>query len=694
MTPQNENLIVVKAEGTRSFLARLTAFEETHINPLFDQIYQHCTMWLQACLPKATTQSRQSQLARLMTMAEEELSQEEEIAANRRLVWSGVALGLSSLGKFLFPPLLLLSIPPLLRITVPLMQDAYEQWWRQHKVGTTVLDSVVIIGMLTTGAIWSAALMEVLFSCNQKIQAKTRSKMKTDLFNMMGEMPRVVWIKKDGVEVSVPIDEIEQKDTVLVHTGEIIPADGLITGGVALIDQHMLTGEAQPAEKGNGDTVYAGTIVLAGSIELQVEKAGAETVIGQVGEILHNTIDHHTALELRGQTIADRSVVPSLLLGALIGATLGPAQATAALGCSIGYQMKYTGPISVLSFLELATKAGALIKDGRALEQLILVDTVVFDKTGTLTEAQPHLAEIYPQPGFTKEQVLCLAASAEAKQSHPISQAIRAAAAQAQMTIPAPDSAAYEIGYGIRVTIQQAEVCIGSARFMQREAIALPANISYLQERCYAAGHTVVYLAVDRRLAGIIELHATIRPEAEQVIHTLKARGLSLYIISGDHELPTRRLAQELGIDHYFAEVLPEHKADLVTALQQEGRTVCFIGDGINDSIALKRADVSISLHGATTIALDTAQIILRDQSLSALMPLFDLADQFQNNMQVNLLASTVPGIINTIGVCLSMWGLSTALLFTWSGLSLGTLNAIAPVLTNRSLFFTDHRKK
>jgi Cu2+-exporting ATPase len=208
------------------------------------------------------------------------------------------------------------------------------------------------------------------------------------------------------------------------------------------------------------------------------------------------------------------------------------------------------------------------------------------------------------------------------------------------------DEAAYQVGYGIQVKLEETVVRVGSARFLQQEGISLPTEVESLQTQCETQGHSLVYVALNDQLGGVLELQPALRPEAKEVINYLKEKGISLYIISGDHEQPTRQLAGELGIEHYFAETLPEQKADLIAELRANGKFVCFVGDGINDAIALKQANVSISLRGASTAATDTAQIILMDGNLNKLKPLFEIAQAFESNMRTNYWLTIVPGVI------------------------------------------------
>ena len=293
---------------------------------------------------------------------------------------------------------------------------------------------------------------------------------------------------------------------------------------------------------------------------------------------------------------------------------------------------------------------------------------MVFDKTGTLTIEQPTVSRITSLGALSEEQVLIHAAAAEYKQTHPIAKAILSAAAERGLEVPTIDDAHYEIGYGVKVRLHahgetSKTIRVGSERFMALEGIKIPADIEAQQAACHAHGYSLVMVAIDDKLSGTIELRPTIRPEASEVVRHLQAEGKTVTIISGDHEMPTRQLAEELGITEYFANTLPENKAELVAQLQQEGKKVCFVGDGINDAIALKKANVSISLRGATTVATDSAQIVLMDEDLAQLTQLFEVAEEFKTNIDRSFLATIVPNMLGIAGTLFLHWGYATAVL-------------------------------
>jgi len=371
------------------------------------------------------------------------------------------------------------------------------------------------------------------------------------------------------------------------------------------------------------------------------------------------------------------------LLGAVSLPVVGPVGSVAIISSSYGYNLRMVSPMITLNYLSIAAQEGLLIKDGRALEKISKVDTVVFDKTGTLTISLPHFEKIHfvNQCTFSENELLTLAAAAEHRQSHPIAIAILSEARKRQLILPKANHTKIELGYGISTHLNRRQVHLGSARFMEMSNIYVSEVMNDLAEEMQERGHSMVYLAIDGMLEGIIELRPAIRPESKEVIQYLQNKGIECIIISGDHTLPTRRLAQELGITTYYSEVMPAEKANLVSLLQRQNRTVCFIGDGINDSIALKRADVSISLNGATTIATDTAQIILMDESLHHIPLLFELGKEFDKTMKRNFYQAVAISSITIGGIFVFNFGIITSILANQISLWLGMGRAISPVL-------------
>jgi Cu2+-exporting ATPase len=643
-------------------------FAQRRLDPLFDQ-------------------TREQQRRELNATRELPAISDAEKEVNRRILISLGALGFALAGELLFAPLLIPAVLGGIYASLSVYGQAYRSLVKKRKIDLSVLGGLNMIGTWLGGFITAGTLGMAIYLLGHKLISKTEDSSRQSLVDVFGKQPRTAWMVVDGIEVEVPFERINAGDTLVVQAGQAIPADGVITHGVATIDQHTLTGEAQPIEKGVGDAVFATTVVLAGSLHVRVEKAGSETTAAQITDILNRTGSYQMAIESKALQLANRSVLPTLIASGAALPIVGYQGAVAITNAAFGFNIKMTGPIAMLNYLNIAAHQGILIKDGRSLELLHTIDTVIFDKTGTLTLDQPEVVQIHPFNGSREPALLAYTAAVEDRQTHPIARAIVNAARAQRLALPPINDASYEVGYGIKARINGNLLRVGSDRFMALEKISLPSEVTALKATAHGRGHSLVMVALDDKLAGAIELEPTIRPEAQAVIADLHRRGKQVYIISGDHEQPTRTLAERLGIDHYFANTLPEEKAGHVARLQAAGRTVCFVGDGINDSIALKKAQVSVSLRGATSVATDTAQVVLMDTTLNQLPALFDLTGQFDANMKTGFAAALIPGFLIIGGVFVAHLGIIGSMVLYNASLIAGLGVAMAPLYQHRATF-------
>lgn len=628
-------------------------------------------------LPQLIEKKENRQLPDKASFEETDIADIEEWI-DRHLTLSSVAMASTLVGIWL-PPFSFISVVALAFLTIPIAKRSYHGLVHQHRLKVDLINLVTLPLLIISGYLPVAAFGYWLYYIGLKVMAKAKKSSQNQLTHIFQEVMSTVWVEKDGAEIEINFEDLQVDDIVIVQGGEVIPVDGTIIKGFASIDQHAMTGEAQPAEKESGESVFAFTLMLMGKIWVKVEKAGNETIASQLQTLLHETTNYAASVELRVEKISDQLAFPSIILAALALPVAGYTSVLVVLDSALIDHFNITGNLNVLSHLSSATQNRLLIKDGRALEHLKSIDTIVFDKTGTLTQEIPHVGNIYANSAFTEEEVLIYAATAEYKQKHPVAKAILQAVEIQELELPNIDDTQYEIGYGIKVILDEHTIRVGSGRFMALENIPVSADIESLQESSNQQGYSLVYVSVDQQLAGVIELHPTLRPEAKDIVRQLKQRDLSLCIISGDQEKPTQALARELGIDHYYSETMPQDKAGIVKKLQQEGKSVCFIGDGINDTIALKQADVSISLNSASSIATDTAQIVLMDDDLEQLPKLFELSESLEKNFKKSLLWDLVPNMINIGGAFFFHLGVYGALGIYSIGLAGGVINGILP---------------
>lgn len=671
--------------GYQGAKATILAFKEERLVPLFSD-------------------PRQAQLKELELPAQNQqrpagglrLTNTKDIKA------AGAALGLATAG-LIYAPLGILSIPIIIYGSYPIVKNSYNLLRKKREINMDTLVTVTMVAGLVFGTgfffngslvpIWLLSMNVFLFTYSRRLLAQIRGDSRGKIIDIFSQQPSSAWLVSNGVEFEISVEKLQVGDVVAVHAGSVIPIDGHIIEGMASIDQRVLTGESQPAEKGPGEMVFALTVVMAGKIYVAVEKAGEETTAAQIGQILNNTLNFKTGMQLWAEALADKSVLPTLAATGLSIPILGPQSAWAILLAHPKYKTTVATYISILTYFNQASHHGLLIKDGQIFELLNEVDTVVFDKTGTLTEEQPHIGQVYTAGGYTEEQILTYAAAAEHRQSHPIAMAILKAAVSRELDIPPIHDAAYKVGYGLTVMLDDKMIRVGSIRFIEQQKMIIPATIREAQAHCHHQGYSLVLVAVDDEVAGAISLEPTVRPEAQTIIHGLRERGIkAMYIISGDHETPTKKLADELGIDQYFAETLPENKADLIEQLQNQGKTVCYVGDGINDAIALKKAAVSVSLRGASTVATDTAQAILMDGSLNKLCNLFDIAQSFDKNMRQTFMMVLAPHLICLGGVLFLHFGVVHAIVLSQFGLAVGVGNALRPKFKRSSSILSENQ--
>ncbi len=604
----------------------------------------------------------------------------EQQRAKRNQKLSVGAMGIAVIGIYV-PVLNLFAAAALIYLSRETFKLIWKDFQRGHYLSVYLLGLVAMFGMIVTNHMVLAAFTGVIGGFFARIINRLEQVSHHQLINVFGDQPEQIWVLANGVETQIPFQELQVGDQVIVRPGEVIPIDGIIGEGEGQVDQHVLTGESQSAEKTPGDEVFAATLLLSGRLLVRVQTTGNATLAARIGDVLNQTESYKEKLTTRGRKIADRFLPVSMGLSAITLSILGPNAALATMWAKPGGIMAPLGSLSVVNYLQILSRHNILVKDGRIFELLRDVDTVVFDKTGTLTLEQPTVSDIQVCGNYSTTDVLRYAAIAEHRQPHPVARAILARAANEQLVLPTPDAAHYNPGYGIQVQCAGDLIQVGSARFLQQAEIMLPETLQNLQADADTQGHTLICVAVNQVLAGVLVLQPTIRPEAHEVISFLQQRDIQLYIISGDHVGPTRSLAEALGIRHYFADVLPENKADYVRQLKEQGHFVCFVGDGINDAIALKTAQVSLSLRGASGAATDTAQVVMMDGTLQKMPELFRLADDFEQTMQKNLAISFIPGIFTIAGIYLLHFGIAVSMALFYLACFAGLGNILWPLI-------------
>lgn len=629
--------------------------------------------------------AQRQQITDISSSAESKQNHNTEKELNQDITIATASLGLAAAGH-IYLPLGLISLVGNIYLTIPSIRVAYTALKNKGVNIDTLSVITMSIGLAMHYYVW-CSIANILYVISKKLLLKIKDDSQKSLVDVFKNRPQTVWVLMDNIEIQQPFEALKTGNVIIVSAGETIPADGYVTKGMASIDQHILTGESQPVEKGIDDEVFASTIVLIGKVYITVLKTGEETTVEKIGELLNQTAHFKTSLQLKAENLTDKTVLPTLVVGIFALPFIGLMGAAALLNAHFGYRMLVIAPIGILNFFQIMSKKGILVKDGRILEFLGEVDTLVFDKTGTLTENQPQVSHIHTVDGYKENEILMIAASAEYKQTHPVALAILKEAKERELVPMNTESLSYAVGYGIKVLFEEKIVRVGSLRFMEIEDIPIPLNLRDTIEQGHKEGNSVISVAIDDTLAGVIELIPSVRPEAKETIKTLKEQSIkSVYIISGDHEQPTRKLANSLGIDGYFAETLPEDKAKIIKKLQASGKKVCYVGDGVNDVIALKQANVSVSLRGASAAATDTAQVILMHEKLDQLCELFKIAQAFEKNMKNSFIAILTPSLIAGFGAFFLHFTIIQTIILKQVGLFAGLSNTMLPLVEDRSI--------
>ncbi len=589
----------------------------------------------------------------------------------------GIAI-IAQIGVIWLIPVSLLSIGYL---SANILKNMFIAIFKEKKIRVDILDTIGFSLCLLFGQIGAAAFMIWVLDLANLLLEKTTRKSRKYLTEIFGEQVRFTWLLVDGQEIQFPVKDLQQDDVIVVSTSEPVPIDGIIIEGEAMIDQQSLTGEATPVEKREGDKVFAMTVLIAGKIKVKVQETGEGTLASKVIQVINEASGHKVKLQSLGEKIADKMVLPTLGLGTLGYAITGPNALLAIVNADYGTGIRVAAPIALLASLGTAAKNGVLIKDNKVFEILKNIDVVLFDKTGTLTHEVPIVSNIIPAyHTYDQKKILLYTATAEQKFSHPIANAILHKAKQQQMVLPSHDESHYYVGLGIEVLIDNDLVKVGSSRYMELEGITIPTIIQNALQKTRQCGNTAILTAINNQIAGMIELQSSVRNEAAQVINYLKHQGIKeIALISGDHEAPTKELSRQLGINRYFAGVLPHEKANYVKMLQAEGKKVMMVGDGINDSAALSYADIGVSLKGASTIAVDVADVIFMDGSLNKFGYLFEISNTLNQNVTRSFYLIAVPNTVCIIGALMGVFGLSSSLVLNNGFNLIAALNGTLP---------------
>ena len=508
------------------------------------------------------------------------------------------------------------------------------------KIEVPVLDATAIGVSMLRGDYGTASSVMFLLGVGELLEEWTHKKSVGDLARSMSLNVGKVWLKKDGQEILVPSEKIVSGDEIVVHMGNLVPFDGEVSDGEGMVNQASLTGESVPVRRTLGSVVYAGTVLEEGELTILVKQTGGSSRYEKITAMIEESEKLKSGLESKAEHLADR-LVPYSLGGTALTylLTRNATKALSILMVDFSCALKLAMPISVLSAIREANQHKITVKGGKFLEAVADADTIVFDKTGTLTKAQPTVAEVVSfSETKSPDELLRIAACLEEHFPHSMAKAVVDAAREKHLDHEEMHSKVeYIVAHGISTTIEGKKAVIGSYHFVfEDENSVIPKGMEEKFSRL-PAEYSHLYLAIEGVLAAVICIEDPLRPEAAEIVRQLKKAGLKkIVMMTGDSERTAKAIAKKVGVDEYYAEVLPEDKANFVEKEKAEGRKVIMIGDGINDSPALSAADVGIAISEGAEIAREIADITVAADDLAEILVLRMLSNRLMKRIHRN----------------------------------------------------------
>ena len=508
-----------------------------------------------------------------------------------------------------------------------------------RRLEVEVLDALSIGVSVLRGDFGTAGSVMFLLNLGSLLEEWTRKKSLDDLARSMALNVDKVWVRSQGTEVLLPLTKVQPGDEIVVRSGNMVPLDGTVIEGEAMVNQAALTGESMPVRKAKGATVYAGTVVEEGECVFLAKAAGGANRYDKIVAMIEESEKLKSSTENRALELADK-LVPWCLAGTVVtyALTRNVTRAISILMVDFSCALKLSMPLAVLSAMRECGTAHITVKGGKYLEALAKADTIVFDKTGTLTRATPQVVDIIPFSNSEKDDVLRLAACLEEHFPHSMANAVvRAAREQGLAHEEMHSEVEYIVAHGIASRVGGERVVIGSYHFVfEDEHCIVPADEQEKFDQM-PAEYSHLYMAASGQLVGVICIADPLRPEAASVLRQLHKLGIrNTVMMTGDSYRTAEAIARQVGVDQFFAEVLPEDKANFVQKAKAEGRTVVMIGDGINESPALSAADIGIAINSGAAIAREIADVTIKADSLEELVTLKTIANALQHRVSSN----------------------------------------------------------
>ena len=528
------------------------------------------------------------------------------------------------------------------------------------KISSALLITVAMIAAVVIGDLFAAGEVAFIMSLGALLEDMTTARARKGLKKLISLAPTQGRRITDGTEEMIPAEEIRENDVLRILPGESIPVDGILIFGETSVDQSVVTGESLPVEKGVGDEVFCGTVNRFGAIDIRATGVGEDSSLQKLIRLVEEAEKEKAPMARIADRVASRLVPIALLIALIAGiVTKDITRAVTVLVVFCPCALVLATPTAIMAAIGQATKHGVIIKSGEALEKMGRVNTIAFDKTGTLTYGKLEVCDVLPvAEGVTETELLSVAASAESKSEHPLGKAVVAHARKAGVPISESDTFQMLPGKGIRAGLGGARYLCGNEALFLDEGIELPGTLCADLNRLRSEGKATLLVAKDTLCIGLIALSDVLRPEAPEIIDKLKRMQTEAVLLTGDHGSAANYFASRVGIREVHAELLPEEKVENVRLLQSKQRTVCMIGDGVNDAPALKAASVGIAMGCmGSDIAVEAADIALMQDDVSALPYLKRLSNATVKTIRLSI---TLSMCINFLAVALSVLGILT----------------------------------
>ena len=533
----------------------------------------------------------------------------------------------------------------------PLAKTGFMDLVHDHKIGTEIFVTFATLFALIGGEAVAGAVLMTIILFAEFIADLNTERARASIKGLIGSVPRTARLKDATGEQVVDIDTIRPGDVILVRAGEQIPVDGVVVTGTGAVDEASITGEPTPKDKQQNSKVFAGTILQSGALDVNTERAGNDTTFARIV----NLVEEAQGAQAPIQRLADRIatwLIPVMVVFLIVVflVTRDVRKVVTLMIFTSPAELGLATPMVMIAAIARAARSGVLVKGGIHLEALAQVDTIVFDKTGTLTIGEPKVDAITVlDPAYTEDDIATIAAIADRRSGHPLAIAVVDHATMTGLVVGEPTSFESLDGRGVAATFNGKTVLVGNQRLLSEINIAIP-------DRDPAA--TVAWVAIDGTVAGVINFADQILPGARDAIAQLRATGIRrIAMLTGDNAASAKQIANQLGIDEVFADLLPEHKVDAVRAMQQDGHRVAMVGDGINDAPALATADVGIAMGvGGTQAALEAADIALLTDDLTNIVFARAIARRAYRTIKENLIVGV--GIVHVLGITAALLGL------------------------------------